>query len=204
MIPPSDRKMEALNRALHMVRRENPTTNHYFTPSHLVRDTLKPDLVRQSLLECVVEQHQVDEATQLIIEGAWNVYAILIMIKKPQHILAFIKDDHLQRSTIDDKLPMDLEKLKKLLKDPITAEEFYDRQWGFTAPLFSRSIFIRSLPEKFVLPFLADVELGEGSFGKVYKIQVEHSFQRFGCEPYHEVSLKAEYYALRTQVDLAI
>jgi len=171
-----------------MVRRENPTTNHYFTPSHLVRDTLKPELVRQSLLECAVGQHQVDEATQVIIDGAWNVYAILIMIRKPQYILAFIKDDHLQRSTIDDKLPLDLEKLKKILEDTITAEEFNDRQWGFTAPLFSKSVFIRSLPEQFVLPFLTEVELGDGNFGKVYKIQVEQSFQRFGCDPYHEVS----------------
>jgi hypothetical protein len=193
--------MEALNRALYTVRRENPTTSHYFTPSHLVRGTLKPELVRQSLLECAVEQHQVDEATQVIIEGAWNVYAILIMIRKPQYILAFIKDDHLQRSTIDDKLPLDLEKLSKVFKDPITTREFYDRQWGFTALLFSKSVLIRSLPEKLVLPFLADEELGEGSFGKVYKIQVEHFFQRFGCEPYHEVSLNTECHALSTRVD---
>lgn len=196
--------MEALSRALHTIRRENPTTSHYFTPSHLVRDTLKPELVRQSLREHAVEQHQVDEATQVIVEGAWNVYAILIMIRKPQYILAFIKDDHLQRSTIDDKLPLDLEKLSKLFKDPITAREFFDRQWGFTAPLFSKSVFIRSLPDKFVLPFLADEELGEGCFGKVYKIQVEHSFQRFGCEPYHEVSLSTECNALSTRVDLDI
>jgi hypothetical protein len=204
LIAPLDCKMEAISRALQTIRRENPTTNHYFTPSHLVRDTLKPELVRQSLLECVVEQHQVDEATQVIIEGAWNVYAILIIIKKPQYILGFIKDDHLQRSTINDKLPLDEEKLSKVFKDPITAREFYDKQWGFTAPLFSKSVFIRSLPEKFVLPFLADEELGEGSFGKVYKIQVEHSFQRFGCEPYHEVSLNTECYALNTRVDLVI
>jgi hypothetical protein len=196
--------MEALSRGLHTVRRENPTTNHYFTPSHLVRETLKPELIRQSLLDCAVEQHQVDEATQVIIEGAWNVYAILIMIRKPQYILAFIKDDHLQRSTIDNKLPLSLERLNKVLKDPITVDEFYDKQWGFTAPLFSKSVFIRSLPDKFVLPFLTDVELGEGSFGKVYKIQIEHSFQLFGREPYHEVSFNTEYHALSTRIDLAI
>jgi hypothetical protein len=196
--------MEALSRELHMVRRENPSTNHFFTPSHLVRDALKPGLVRQSLLDCAVESHQVDEATQIIIEGAWNVYAILVMIRKPQYILAFINDDNLQRASIDDKLPLDLEKLKKVLEDPVTAEEFYDRQWGFTAPLFSKSVFIRSLPEKFVLPFLAEAELGEGSFGKVYKIQVEHSFQRFGCEPYYEVSLSTERFALNTKIDLGV
>lgn len=139
--------MEALSRALYTIRRENPTTNHYFTPSHLVRDALKPELVCQSLFECAVETHLVDEATQVIIEGAWNVYAILIMIRKLRYILAFIKDDHLQRSTIDDKLLLDLEKLRKVFKDPITATEFYDQQWGFTAPLFSKSVFIRSARE---------------------------------------------------------
>lgn len=194
--------MEKLREGLHKVRQVNPTTNHYFTPNYRVHETLTPELVRQSLLECAVEQHQVDEAIQIILEGAWNVYAILVMIRKPQYILAFIKDDHLQRSTIDDKLPLDVEKLKKVLNDPVTAEEFYDRQWGFTAPLFSKSVFIRSLPDQFILPFLADVKLGEGSFGKVYKIQVEHSFQSFGGEPYHEVCLNIRCHTLGAGVDL--
>lgn len=126
------------------------------------------------------------------------------MIRKPEYILAFIKDNYLQCSTIDNKLLLDLKKLKKILKDPILVEEFYNRQWGFTVLLFSKSAFVRFLPEKFVLPFLAEAELGEGSFGKVYKIQVEYSFQRFGCEPYYEISLYIEFHGLSTRVDQVI
>jgi hypothetical protein len=195
--------MEVLRKELSTIRQKN-TTNHYFTPSNLVLDKLKPELVRQSLLDCAVEQHQIDEAVKVIIEGAWNVYAILIMIRQPRHILDFIKEDHLQRSTIDNKLPLDLEKLTKLLQDPVIATDFYDGQWGFTAPLFSKSVFTRSLPKEFVLPFLTDVKIGQGSFGTVYKIQMERSFQRFGSEPYHEVNIRTECHLLVTRVDLVI
>jgi len=180
--------MDNLRRSLLQRRRKN-AANHSFTPSHLVREVMEAEVVREALLVTKMQPYEIDEAVTIIPTSAWNVFAILIMMKEPQYILNFIKADRLQRSTIDDKLPFDRDVLEKALEDPIRAEEFYDTQWGFSAPLFSGSIFTRILPDEFVLPFLKDDdELGEGSFGKVYKIQAEHSYQKFGREPYHEAS----------------
>jgi hypothetical protein len=180
--------MQALNQLLLEIRRKN-AENHYFTPSHLVREAMVSDKIRETLLVAKVELYHIDEAIDVIKNGAWNVFAILILMKEPQYILNFIKDDHLQRSTIDTKLPFELKKLEELLKDPMLALDFYDKQWGFAAPFFSSSVFPRILPFDFILPFLREEGLGEGSFGNVYKIQVERSYQQFDREPYHEVSI---------------
>lgn len=146
------------------------------------------ETIREALASHM-EWYHVNEVVQIIINGAWNVFAILFLMRQPQCILSFIKADRLQRSTIDHKLPYELGKLKEILNTAV-AQEFYDKQWGFTAPFFSGSIFTRIIPDDFVLPFLSDTELGEGSFGRVHKIQVERSYQQFGLEPYHEVSLR--------------
>lgn len=142
--------------------------------------------VRKVLLDSQMEMYHVNEAVEIIKNGAWNVFAILVLIKQPRRIVSFIEDDRMQRGPIDHHLPFELTKLEELL-DPMVAQDFHDKQWEFTAPSFSGSVFTRILPDDFVLPFLSDKELGEGSFGTVHRIQVERSYQQFGREPYHEV-----------------
>jgi hypothetical protein len=83
----------------------------------------------------------------------------------------------MQRGPIDHHLPFEFTKLEKLL-GLLVAEEFYDKQWEFTAPSFSGSVIPRKLPNEFVLPFVSDEWVGE-SFGAVHRIQVERSYQQF-------------------------
>ena len=134
-----------------------------------------------------MEIYHVNEAVETIRNGAWNVFAILILIKQPQCIVSFIEDDRMQRGPVDHHLPFELTRLEELL-ERVVAQDFHDKQWEFTASSFSGSVFTRVLLDDFVLPFFSDEELGEGSFGAVHRIQVERSYQQFGREPYHVVS----------------
>lgn len=178
--------MDALYSSIIQIRCKNAVDFRYFVPSHRVREVMSSQSVRKVLLDSPMEPYYVNEAVEIIKNGAWNVFAILVLTKQPQSIVSFIEDDRMQRGLIDHHLPFELTKLKELLKD-MAAQDFYDKQWEFTAPSFSGSVFTRILPNDFVLPFLSDKELGEGSFGSVHRIQVEHSYQQFGREPYHEV-----------------
>lgn len=179
--------METLYSLISKTRRKNAVDFRYFAPSHRVREVMTTDNIRSALLHSGIEIHHVNEAIEIIKTSAWNVFAILILIKQPQNIVNFIQDDRMQRGPIDHSLPFELSKLEELLDEQV-AHDFYDRQWEFTAPTFSGSVFTRVLPDDFVLPFLSDVEVGEGSFGTVHRIQVEHSYQLFDRERYYEAS----------------
>lgn len=178
--------MDTLYSSISRIRRKN-VDRRYFAPSHLVREVMTSESVRKVLRDSQMEMYHVDEAVEVIRSGAWNVFAILVLIKQPRCIVSFIEDDRMQRGPVDHHLPFELTKLEELLHGMV-AQDFHDKQWEFTAPSFSGSVFTRILPDDFVLPFLSDEELGEGSFGAVHRIQVECSYQQFGHEPYHEAS----------------
>ncbi len=181
--------MDTLYSSISKIRRKNAVDYRYFIPSHRVREVMTSESVRKVLLDSQMEIYHVNEAVEIIKNGAWNVFAILVLIRQPRSIISFIKDDRMQRGPIDHHLPFELIKLKELL-DEMVAQDFHDKQWEFTAPSFSGSVFTRILPDDFVLPFLSDEEFGEGSFGAVHRIEVEHSYQQFGRETYHEASYR--------------
>jgi hypothetical protein len=183
--------LKALRQLLSEIRHKN-VQNHYFTPNNSVLEVMKSANIRDILVESGLDDCYIEKTAKVIINSAWNVFAILAMIMKPKYIINFIKDDPLQRSSIDSRLPFELENLEVLLGDFKAAEDFYDGQWGFAAPFLSGSIFNRILPSEFVLPYLRDQHLegDEGTFGVTYRVQVEPSYQRFdNREPYHEVGL---------------
>ena len=43
------------------------------------------------------------------------------------------------------------------------------------------------------VPFLNDKDLGEGNFGLAHWVQVERSYQHFGCKAYHEASYRVSW-----------
>ena len=178
--------MDSLYASLSKIRRKN-ADRRYFAPSHLVRETMTSESVRNVLIDNQIELHHVNEVVEIIKSGAWNIFAILVLIKQPGSIISFIEDDRMQRGPMDHRLPFELSKLQDIL-DETMAQDFQDKQWEFTAPFFSGSVFKRLLPDDFVMPFLSDKEVGEGSFGVVHQIQVEHSYQSFSGEAYREVS----------------
>ncbi len=179
--------VETLYSSISEVRHRSAADSRYFIPNHKLREVMDSDSIRKVLLKSQMEMYRVSEAVEIIDKDAWIVFAILVLIKQPLHIISFIEDARIQCGPIDHHLPFEQTKLEKLLPRT-TARDFYEKQWEFTAPSFSRSVFMRKFPHEFVLPFLNDETLGAGSFGRVHKIQIEHSYQNFGGEPHHEAS----------------
>jgi hypothetical protein len=90
-------------------------------------------------------------------------------------IVNFLRRDQLLRTRLDEKLPRQVDELVVILKSKAIAEEFYEFQWQFLAPVFSELKVHRLLHEETILPFLAEEYLGQGGFGKVYRTRIHES-----------------------------
>jgi hypothetical protein len=179
--------MEDFREKLIDTRSRNKTQNHYFYPHQAVHDLITPEVVYKILENDKFEPYTIDSAAQYLINvGGRRIFAILALIQRPHLFLNFIKDDQLQRGDPDHKLPFEKGQLKQLLPSP-TSEEFWDKQWEFTAPFFSESVFARVLPDEFILPFLKEEDLGEGALGIVYNVQIEQSYLPPGSSWHGEV-----------------
>jgi hypothetical protein len=182
--------LEDLHVKLNDIRCKNEDQNHYFFPHQAVCELIDPGIVRKTLGvgSNRVEPYDLEEAARYIDErGGRRTFAILVLLKRPDLFPNFIKDDQLQGSDPDHKLPYGQEKLEALLCPPVS-HEFWDKQWEFTAPFFSESLFARVLPDEFILPFLKkDKLLGTGALGRVFEIVIERSYLPSGSSWQGEV-----------------
>ena len=168
--------MEDFRQKLMETRCRNEYQNHYFYPHQAVHDLVTSETVHEILKDNKLKPHTIESAVQYLSNiGGRRIFAILALIHRPHLISVFIENDQLQRGDPDHKLPFKKGQLKDLLSSP-TLEDFWDKQWELTAPFFSESVFARVLPDEFVLPFLKEEELGEGSLGRVYSVQIEQSY----------------------------
>ena len=183
--------MEDFRGKLMDTRCRNRQQNHYFYPHQAVHELITPKVVYEILGDSTFKPYAIESAAKYLFDiGGRRIFAILALIQRPHLFLDFIKDDQLQRGDPDHKLPFKKGQLNHLLPSP-TSEEFWDKQWEFTAPFFSDSVFARVLPDEFVLPFLKEEDLGEGALGRVYNIQIEQSYLPPGPSWQGEVSFIA-------------
>ena len=172
--------MEDFRGKLMKTRCRNNSQNHYFYPHQAVRDLFTPKVVYEIFRDQKLEPHAIEPAVRYLLDiGGRRIFAILALIRGSHLFLDFIKDDKLQRGDPDYRLPFKKDQLEGLLPFP-TSAEFWDKQWEFTAPFFSESVFARVLPDEFILPFLNEEYLGEGALGRVYSVQIEQSYLPYG------------------------
>ena len=178
--------MEGLRKSI--LTAQNKNKNIYrqcFGSEDDLRDILTKEAVRKALCEteitkdCKLEPFHIDHVIDVIVHGAHRIFAILVIIRHIKSILLFIEGDKYQGSKLDHKLPFEKEQLQAIFLDSTTADEFYERQWHFTAPIFCDSIVTRILPPEIILPIIEEESLGEGAFGEVYGIKIASSHQRF-------------------------
>ena len=181
--------VESLRSSIFKIRCESANIYRYFIPNHKLRKVMDSGSIRKVLFESGMEEYHIDEAVKIIDQGAWSTFAILICINRPLYIISFIEDASIQCGLVDDHLPFERTRLEQLLDHP-AASDFYHRQWEFTAPSFSRSLFLRKFPHQFILPFLKDEALKAGSCNTIHKVQIEDSYQLFGGEQYDEASYR--------------
>lgn len=150
-----------------------------------LRNVLTEDAVRKALCDketnknCRLEPFHIDQAVNVVVYGAHRIFAILVYIRHTKSILQFIGGDNYQRSGLDHRLPFEKGQLQVIFPAPTTGDEFYERQWHFTAPIFYDSIITRILPPEIILPIIEEEPLGAGGFGDVYSIKIASSHQRF-------------------------
>jgi hypothetical protein len=125
-----------------------------------------------------VEVYELEETIATILRGARKLFAILVMIHHEAIIVDFMTKDQLQASWLDARLPFSQLELETIIPD--AAEEFYENQWLFTAPILSRRFHHRDLAPDTILPFVKSDYLGAGAFGQMYKVVLHPHHQKLG------------------------
>jgi hypothetical protein len=159
--------------------REENVEGRLFFPYRAINELMKPDVILGVLREWNIPTPQLHEAAGSIARGALRTFAILVVIRSIRSILIFLKNDQFDYARLDQKLPLSRETLLALLPNDI-ADEFFEKQWEFAVPVFSKQILPRYLQTKTILPILEEKEVGKGGFGTVYEISLHPSHQNFG------------------------
>ena len=149
----------------------------YFVPAGALNDLLKTEKIKSAFRNSKIHPDMENEAVKKIEHGGRRTFAILITIYKPNRINDFIERDELQRSSIDSKLPFSLTDLQVFLP-PTEAVDFFDKQWEFTAPVFSRRAGHRVLHERTIFPFVDSRVHAEGAFGAVHLVRLHPNHGR--------------------------
>lgn len=171
--------MEELKDLITDKRRENIDCR-WFVPHQALRDLMTKDLVEKAIRDTNIEHYHINDLTRIVLNGAQKTFAILALIGKPHCILRFVEDDNLQHSHLDYKLPLSLEKLQRLLPSSTAARQFHEKQWEFTAPVFTGSVLPRVLEKEVILPYVGkSTIIGRGGFGVAHLVKVEPSHQIF-------------------------
>lgn len=176
-----------LRRRILTLRVENVEFKH-FVPEERLASVVTKERVAQIVSQLVPLESK-NEVIRFIINGARKVFSILILIDYVCHISRFITRDQMQRRPIDNLLPLHTNALRNTLDDEIVVTQFYEKQWEFCAPVFSREIMPRALEVPTVLPYLSDTLLASGASGIVHKITIHHSHRPDGYDNTEEASI---------------
>ena len=139
---------------------------------------MEKELLRKAIVERFPPQH-VNAVHNRVISGGHKIFAILILLKQPRYITAFIRKASYRSQGIDSLLPINEDVLRTLFEDKQLAIDFTQRQRSFTAPLFFDNVFTLMIPAEAILPFIHEQYLNSGGFGEVYGVTIEPSHQKF-------------------------
>ena len=172
--------MEGLRNSILTLQRLN-VYNENFVSSDDLRKVLTEDALRSALRDristddCRLEPYNIEDVLKAVIQGAHRIFAILVHIRRTSSILQFMRHDRYQASGLDNRLPFRMEELRAIFPAQIVRNEFYERQWHYSSPVFCDSVVIRDLPVNTILPFVNEEPLGDGAFGDVYRIEIPPS-----------------------------
>jgi hypothetical protein len=168
--------MEELKDSINELRQKNYQSRSFIPQEALFR-LMQRDKIREAL-NGKTENYKLEELVENIFRGARKIFAILLLNSHERYITKFIAGDQLQSSQLDYKLPFDLGQLQNLMSGGHAAL-FYDKQWEFTAPVFTPSVLRRSLQHDTILPFTKEQKVGSGGFGDVYLLDIDPNHQVF-------------------------
>ena len=176
-----------LRRQIISLRVKNAEFKH-FVPEESLASVVTQERVAQIVSQLIPLESK-DEVIKFIVNGARKVFSILILIDYVRHISPFITRDQMQRRPIDNLLPLHTNALENILDDKIVVDQFYEKQWEFCAPVFSREIVPRALDVPTVLPYLSDTPLASGAYGVVHKITIHYCHRPDGYDNTEDASV---------------
>jgi hypothetical protein len=199
--------LKDMKSSIKALRRQNYENKSYISPSALDELVTEGAILRILSESNVGKKGSHTDIAEEILKSGKKVFAILVLMEKPELIVNFIKDDGF-RHAIDSNLPFVEQLPKPTMTDPEVIErsldsrlarilgvahlrQFEKKQWEFTAPVFGRGILSRALHEFTVLPFpWQGIRKGSGSFGVVYPIIIDPAHRSFDGHTNSKASLK--------------
>ncbi|KAG8528202.1 uncharacterized protein KY384_007119 [Bacidia gigantensis] len=161
-----------------------------------IHNLLKPEIVQGVLEDQGIEKEQLQGLADNIVKGKRAIFSILVCIREVPSICKFVEGDRFDDQ--DQKLPYDLEDLHPIFSTSLS-KEFYDQQWEFIAPIFSKNTLPRVLDKQIILPFKKEEgPISCGGFGDIYKIQLHDSQQCFFDAP-EQWCVRKEFHPLTTK-----
>lgn len=170
----------ALRQNIHQLRCQN-VDSRMFVPDEALKQCATYDMILGAVKDCGLEPFEIDDTVKAVFAGAKKVFAVLLLNHHEALIKFFIRNDQLQSKQLDSKLPFSLSTLEKIM--PTGASQFYEKQWEFTAPIFTKYTTHRVLDKDTILPFLESEKLSEGGFGMVYSIVIHPAHCKFAKTP---------------------
>jgi hypothetical protein len=150
----------------------------FYSPSH-VKELLTLDRIRAHVATSIPSlsssPHDLHLYSSLIHRSSTLIYAVLLLTGHEKYILEF-----LYRREADSRLFYTLDGLYFL--PDVVARDFFNRQCELRPVCLKKGEIHRELGPHDVLPFLDDVEIGEGGFAKVYKVRLEPTCQELVAE----------------------
>lgn len=165
--------MEALKDSIGCLRLAN-SEFRYFIPEVALFQLLTKNKVEEICKHMIStsrpEVH--DDLITTIVSGGRKVFAILILCDHPEAIIDFINVvDQFQPSSLDYKLPFDINTLQRVLTN-IRAKKFHEVQWELSTPRLSSTGIPRCLEPEIILPFSKNRRFDEGGFGVMYNVEI--------------------------------
>ncbi|KAI1178096.1 kinase-like protein [Nemania sp. FL0916] len=165
--------MESLKSCIKLLRRKN-AMHHSYVPKTLLDSVMTAQAIQDALAESSIPSYRREETLDRIFPNAIRIFAIVLLLDKPDKLTNFIESDQLH----DAKLPLTLD---VLIRDIHLAEEiakdFEEKQWELIAPIFRRGTHHLRLSDSSVLPFVQNTLIEKGAFGTVYEVVIDPDHQ---------------------------
>ncbi|KAK6352409.1 hypothetical protein TWF730_009236 [Orbilia blumenaviensis] len=155
-----------------------------FMPFQLFRSVLTPEKIEASILDIEgfnMEFFEKNDVIKWVTSHGRRIFGILVLLGGKEHFITKFIGRDFQGTKFDEKLPFSIAELEDIA--PEIAEEFYERQWEFVSPVWSKNAMHRELPSDVRLPFTKNERLGQGGFGVVYEITLHPQHQRMALFP---------------------
>ncbi|KAL8922916.1 MAG: hypothetical protein Q9208_004878 [Pyrenodesmia sp. 3 TL-2023] len=152
--------------------------NQHFVPNGVLSQVMTAEVVAASIRDCYMTPREREEAVELIMSGGQRLFAILTIEHIQAVVKKFVEAEPLLHRELDSSLPFSAPTLRDILP-AMEAQDFYERQWEFAAPILGNRKGHRVLHEKTIFPFLKSTERVEGGFAFVFEVEIHPEHGQF-------------------------